>query len=97
MKEIDLYLQYLHEGIGDAVARGVAKGLGTVQKVAGYGMMGANLLNMGNLSPVAQGMTALGAGSLGLGAYQRWKAKRAAQQQQPQQGQPQQQMKFPNR
>jgi len=92
MKEIDLYLQYLDEGFADTLARGVQK----VQGVVGKGMMAANLLNFGNLSPVSQALTGAAAGGMALNSYQRWKQKQAAQQGQPQ-GQPPQQMKFPNR
>jgi len=91
MKEIDLYLQYLDEGFADTLAKGVGK----VQGVVGKGMMAANLLNFGNLSPVSQALTGMSAGGMALNSYQRWKQKQAAQPQQPQQ--PQQQMKFPNR
>jgi uncharacterized membrane protein YebE (DUF533 family) len=93
MKEIDFYLQYLDEGFGDTVARGIGK----VQGLVGKGMMAANLLNFGNLSPTSQALTGVAAGTMGLNAYQRWKQKQAAQQQPQPQGQPQQQMKFPNR
>ena len=92
MKEIDLYLQYLDEGFGDTVARG----LGKVQGLVGKGMMAANLLNFGNLPPASQALTGMAAGGMALNSYQKWKQKQAAQQGQPQ-GQPQQQMKFPNR
>ncbi len=91
MNEIDSYLNYLHEqSIGDRITGGIAKGLGKVQGVVGKGLMLANLANIGNLPPVAQGLTAMSAGTMGLNAYQRWKQKKAMQQQQ-------QQMKQPNR
>ena len=99
MKIIDFYLEYLNEqqpqpSAGDRIVGGVASGLGKVQGLMGKGLMLANLANFSNLPAMSQALVGSSAAMMGMGAYQRWKAKRAAaaaaKQQQMQQPPPQQ-------